>query len=130
LAAVVLLGGVVGTPLRYAVGLALPTRPGAWPGGTLAVNLLGAFLLGVLLETLVRRGSDAGGRRLLRLGLGTGILGSFTTYSTLAVETDLLLHAARPGLAAAYALVSVGAGLLASGLGIAAGAARHRRGHG
>lgn len=123
---VVLAGGVVGTPARYGLAEALPTRTGHWPAGTFVANLLGAFLLGALLEGLARRGDDSGRRRLLRLGLGTGFLGAFTTYSTLAVEADLLVRAHRPGLAVGYALASVLGGLLLSTAGIAAAAAHHR----
>jgi len=126
---VVFAGGVLGTPARYAVSLALPTGAGGWPTGTLVVNLLGALLLGALLEGLSRRGADGGRRRLLRLGLGTGFLGAFTTYSALAVESDLLVRAGRPGLAAAYALVTALAGLLLSAAGIQAAAAHHRHQH-
>ena len=121
----VLAGGLLGTPARYGLGQALPGRSGSWPVGTLVVNLVGAFLLGLLLEGLARRGDDTGRRRLLRLGLGTGFLGAFTTYSALAVETDLLVRDGRPGLAAAYALISVLAGLALAAAGVAAAAARH-----
>ncbi len=123
----VLAGAALGTPARYALSVMLPTRTGSWPVGTLTANLLGAFLLGVLLEGLARRGRDTGYRRLLRLTLGTGFLGAFTTYSTLAVETDLLVRAHRPGLAAAYAGASLFAGLLATTAGIWLAAAHHRR---
>lgn len=123
----VLAGGVLGTPARYELGAALPTRPGSWPAGTFTANLLGAFLLGVLLEALARRGADTGRRRLLRLTLGTGFLGAFTTYSTLAVETDLLVRAHRPALAAGYALATVLGGLLLSTAGIALATAGYRR---
>jgi CrcB protein len=121
---VVLAGGAVGTPARYALSTAFPTRTGGWPTGTFLANLVGAFLLGVLLEGLARRGDDSGRRRVLRLGLGTGFLGAFTTYSALAVETDLLVRASRPGLALTYALLTVGGGLLLSTAGIAAAAYR------
>ena len=123
----VLAGGLLGTPARYAVSLALPTRTGSWPTGTFLVNLLGAFLLGALLEGLVRGGPVGDRRELLRLGLGTGFLGAFTTYSTLAVETDLLVRAGHAPLAAAYALASVAAGVLLSTAGIWAAAGWHRR---
>ena len=118
---VVLAGGLLGTPARYAVAQALPARPGSWPTATFLVNVLGAFLLGLLLEALARAGDDTGRRRLLRLGLGTGFLGAFTTYSALAVESDLLVRADRPVLAAAYALVSAVSGLVAAGAGVAVG---------
>jgi fluoride exporter len=84
---------------------------------TLAVNLLGALLLGALLEALARRGPDTGRRRLLRLGLGTGVLGGFTTYSTLAVETATLPTA----LAVAYLAASVLLGAAAALAGVLLG---------
>lgn len=115
----VLLGGVAGTPSRYGVAQLLPARPGTLPVATLLVNVVGGFLLGTLLEALARRGPDSGGRRQARLLVGTGFLGAFTTYSSLAVETDLLLRADAPGLAVAYALGSVVAGVLAAAAGVA-----------
>lgn len=120
----VLAGGVLGTLARHGLAVALPVGP--WPTGTFVANLLGAFLLGALLEGLSRT-DDAGPRQLLRLGLGTGFLGAFTTYSALAVETDLLVRDGRPLLAAAYALATFVAGLLLSILGIALAARRQVR---
>lgn len=124
--AVVAVGALLGTAARYGLALHWPVRSGSWPWTTFTVNLIGALLLGFLLEALARRGEDAGRRRLVRLGVGTGFLGAFTTYSSLAVETDLLVHATRPLLASAYALVSVSAGLLVALGGIALAAGHHR----
>jgi CrcB protein len=132
----VALGGVFGTAAREALALALPLRipaAGGFPLAILLINVGGAFLLGLLLEALTRRGSDTGRRRTLRLLLGTGFLGGFTTYSALATDTALLLGApvAGPfGLAAGYALGSVLAGAIATWAGIAVGAVafRHRAG--
>jgi CrcB protein len=126
LIALVGLGGAVGTALRYAISRWLPTGSG-FPWATLVANLVGAVVLGVLLELLTRRGSDTGVRRRARLLLGTGFCGGLTTYSTLAVETDLLVRAHRDGLAATYAVVSVVAGAVAAGVGIAVAARTHRR---
>ena len=112
----VFVGGAGGTAARAGIGLAVPAVAGI-PLGTLGVNLLGAFLLGVLLEALARRGPDVGLRRALRLGLGTGVLGGFTTYSALAVETASLSLAAG----ALYLVTTVLVGALASAAGIAVG---------
>lgn len=116
-------GGALGTTGRYAVSLLLGTAH-LLPWATLAVNLTGAFLLGLLLERLARAGAETPRRRLVRLALGTGLLGGLTTYSSLALEVTDLLGAGRPGAAVAYGLGSVCAGLLACAAGVAAGARR------
>jgi CrcB protein len=119
-------GGVVGTAVRYAVERGLPAGTG-FPFGTLLINLAGAMVLGVLLEALARHGPDIGSRQRLRLLVGTGFCGGLTTYSTLAVETDLLLRAHRDALAVGYAVTSVVAGIAAAAVGIAIGIRAHRR---
>nr|WP_241732239.1 CrcB family protein [Galbitalea soli] len=91
------------------------------------INLLGALALGVLLEALVRSGPDEGRRRAIRLFVGTGVLGGFTTYSTLAVTTAGLLGEGRAAVGLGYALGSVILGALATTLGIVIGGAWHRR---
>jgi CrcB protein len=115
----VAVGGAAGSIARYGVERLLGTSDGL-PVGTLTVNLTGAFLLGVLIEVLALRGSDAGHRRAARLLLGTGFLGGFTTYSALAVEADGLLRDGRAGLGLAYVLATVVVGLLASLAGVLA----------
>ncbi|WP_138732964.1 fluoride efflux transporter FluC [Modestobacter excelsi] len=122
----VALGGLLGAPVRYAVGRWLPTPAEGWPTATFLVNLAGAFLLGLLLEALARRGPDVGRRRALRLFAGTGFCGALTTYSTLAVEVDLLVHHDRWPVAVAYGAASVVAGLVAAGAGIAVAVGHHR----
>lgn len=119
-------GGAIGTLGRYAVGLTLPEWGGMpWP--TFLVNILGAFLLGLLLERLVRAGPDAGSRRAVRLFAGTGILGGFTTYSTFAVGADGLFAAGGAWIGIAYAVATVIVGAAASLAGIAVGAQRRAR---
>ena len=110
------LGGAVGTAARSLVSERLAPVAGI-PVGILAVNVVGAFVLGLLLERLLRAGPDTGRRRDLRLLLGTGFLGGFTTYSALATDTVALLgeHALR---AAAYALGTLLLGLAAAVLGL------------
>jgi CrcB protein len=119
------IGGAIGTLARYAVSVIVP-QAWALPLPTLAVNLVGAFLLGVLMEALARRGDDTGNRRMLRLLLGTGLMGGFTTYSSLAVETAQLFGDGRIWAAIGYAVVTVVVGLLASFAGIWIAAAVHR----
>lgn len=109
-------GGVAGTLLRFALATAVHGH--RFPLATYVTNVVGAFVLGALLEGLLRSGPDEGPRRAARLGVGSGVLGAFTTYSTLAVESDLLVRDGAVGLAAAYALGSVLAGLVAAALGV------------
>jgi len=122
----VALGGAVGTGIREALALTWPTPAGGLPVTILAINLVGAFVLGALLEALARRGPDEGRRRALRLLVGTGVLGGFTTYSALATDTAALAGSAL-GTALAYAALSIVVGAVASLAGVAAGGALHRR---
>jgi CrcB protein len=125
LIALVGLGGALGTATRYGLAQLLPAGSGL-PRGTLIANLVGALILGMLLEALARRGPDLGALRRARLLIGTGFCGGLTTYSTLAVESDLLVRAHRDGLAAGYAVGSIVAGVALAGLGIAIAARAHR----
>jgi CrcB protein len=121
----VVLGGAAGSLARYGVGGWLD--PGhELPLGTLLVNLPGSFALGALLAVLALRGDDSGARREARLLLGTGVLGGYTTYSALAVETDTMLRDGHVMLGAAYAIGSVVLGVLAAAAGAAAGRAAKR----
>ncbi|MFW5933310.1 MAG: fluoride efflux transporter FluC [Actinomycetota bacterium] len=111
----VLLGGSLGALARAALSTAIATPPLSLPLATLVVNVSGAWVLAVLLGALATRlVSEPTGRLLL----GTGVLGSFTTYSTLAVEVDGLLRAGAvvPGLG--YAALTVLLGLAAAWIGL------------
>jgi CrcB protein len=119
----VFVGGVLGTAARYVVGEVVGPW-GPWPAATFGMNVVGAFVLGALLESLARRGPDVGVRQRFRLLLGTGFLGAFTTYSTLAVDTNLLLRDGYASVAVGYAVGTVVVGFLATWLGIWAAAAR------
>ena len=77
--------------------------------GTLIVNILGSFLMGLLAGYFITR---AGTEQQLRLFLTTGVLGGFTTFSAFSLDTVLLMERHAYGLAAAYVLAS----LIASGL--------------
>lgn len=128
--AAVALGGLLGAPARYGLEVAFPQVGGQWPVTTFAINVTGAFLLGVLLEGLSRLGPDTGWRQQLRLSVGTGVLGSFTTYSTLAVDTDELLRHNDWWAAGSYAVGTVLVGALVTVIGIAVGARVPRRSEG
>lgn len=118
-------GGTVGTAAREGLSITVPPL-GDLPLTTLVINVVGAFLLGLLLDLLVRGGPDAGRRRTLRLLLGTGALGGFTTYSTLATDTALLLRHGAAATAVLSALGTVLLGALATWAGVTLGAAIHR----
>ena len=122
---IVAAGGAVGTGLRYGISLSMPT-PAVVPLATLGINVVGAFLLGVLLEGLAHHGRDDAPSRRIRLGIGTGGLGGFTTYSALATET-VTIGVAHLGLAIGYALGTVVIGAAASIAGIALARTLNRR---
>jgi CrcB protein len=115
-AAVVAAGGALGSVGRYLASLAAPGQ--LWP--TLAVNLTGAFALGVLAGVLARRPSSP----LLRPFLGTGVIGGFTTFSALAVEVVDRGAGGRTAVAAGYVAVTVVGGVLLTRAGWAAGERR------
>lgn len=140
----VALGGACGSVARYLLG-AWTTAPLnmvqvpptgivpallLFPVGTFVVNILGALALGYLLEALVLRGRETVRRRRIRLGIGTGVLGGFTTYSALALETQQLLAHGPGWLALLYVVLTLAGGTAAclGGVGIAARADRRRKG--
>lgn len=125
--ALVAAGGTIGTAMREIVTILLPEID-VFPVATFGINLVGAFSLGLLLEVLARSGPDVGRRRGLRLLVGTGVLGGFTTYSALATATSLLLTDGLWWWAFGYAVGSVLLGAVMSGAGIALGSVlRHRK---
>jgi CrcB protein len=103
----VALGGAVGSVARYGVGVAAVRVFGlVFPWGTLIVNVLGGLAIGVLSARLGPENEN------LRLLLGVGVLGGFTTFSTFSLETVRLMqqHPASAALYVAASLVlSVGA---------------------
>lgn len=111
----VALGGALGTAGRYGVARLVPVEAGAFPWATFAVNLSGSFALGAVLALMLRRFPTT---RFLRPFVAVGFIGAYTTYSTFAVETVLLVRDGHAVLAAVYALASLTAGLGAAWAGI------------
>lgn len=114
----VLVGGSVGATLRFALSTLAPDHAGRFPLTILTINLCGALVLGWLSRFLVLTGPDVGWRRAVRLGVGTGVIGGFTTYSTFIVQTLSLAQAGHIGLAAGYLLASLLGGMACVWLGI------------
>lgn len=108
----VAVGGATGAVARYLLGLqAMRSLGGAWPYGTLAANILGGLLMGVLAGVLsLRGGADQEKWRLL---LGVGVLGGFTTFSAYSLEVALMIERRAYGQAALYSLGSVVLSILA-----------------
>jgi CrcB protein len=116
--AAVALGGMAGASARYGVSRLVTVPADGFPWVTLTVNVTGAFAIGLLVAVLTARRSQS---LLLRALLGTGVLGGYTTFSTLSVEADVLVKDGRAGIAAAYVAVTLVAGLAAVALGAATG---------
>lgn len=110
----IILAGALGATARFAIDAAVSRR---WrrPAGTVLINVVGSFALGVL----VGAGTTGRGASVA----GAGFLGAFTTFSTYALDAVSLGHAGQSRRAAAYAVGSVLAGAAAAGLGLYAGRA-------
>lgn len=113
----VLLGGSVGTAARLAIGIWMP-ESGGFPTATLVVNVVGSLLIGVLAARIPQT-TD------VRVLLGTGVLGGFTTYSAFMTGT-LALWTDAPLLALSYAAGGLALGLAAAALGVRLGRPRPR----
>ncbi|QGP79892.1 fluoride efflux transporter CrcB [Sphingobium sp. CAP-1] len=111
-------GGAAGAALRYQLGrIAGQMAPGAtWPWGTFAANLLGGFAMGLLAGWLARDSAVSG--EPIRLLLGVGVLGGFTTFSAFSLETMLMIQRGQSALALTYALASVIGAVAALALGL------------
>jgi CrcB protein len=98
------LGGAIGAVLRFGTYAAMARWFGAgFPFGTLAVNVLGSGVMGLLAALLLER---AGAPRLAPL-LMTGVLGGYTTFSAFSLDTLLLIERGEPGRALVYVAASV-----------------------
>lgn len=118
IALVVAAGGAIGGGMRYALGQFVADGATGFPWPTFIENILGSFLLGVLLVMVLVAWP---GSRYRRPFVGTGILGGFTTFSAFSVEAASLLRDGSPALAGIYIACSLGFGILAAAGGIILG---------
>jgi len=109
-------GAAIGAPLRYLSDRAIQARhDSVFPWGTLAVNVIGSLILGLITGAVAAGGASA----QVQLAVGTGFCGALTTYSTFSYETMRLLEGDARFFAAANVLASIVAGLGAAFLGVA-----------
>jgi fluoride exporter len=113
-------GGALGATARFALSEAFTTKTGALPWTTLAINVSGAFVLGVLLTFVLERWPPT---HYVRPFGAIGVLGAFTTFSTFAVESDVLVKDGHVGTAIAYDVLSLVVGIGAAYAGIVVGRA-------
>ncbi|MGA8852252.1 MAG: CrcB family protein [Aeromicrobium sp.] len=114
-AALVLVGGAVGTLGRHGVAESWAASSSVWPWPTFVVNIVGSLALGLVVVRMTRPDHDG------RLLLGTGLLGGFTTYSAFAIETDRLFRDDRLVLAVLYPPITVTLGIVAAVAGMLLG---------
>ena len=104
---IVFFGAGIGGALRHAVNLAAARWLGfGFPWGTLCVNIVGSFVMGLLVGWLAFK-DGATWTQHLRLFLATGILGGFTTFSAFSLDAVLVWERGEKGLAAVYVVSSV-----------------------
>jgi CrcB protein len=107
-------GGAFGSAGRYLIDRAYGHR--AYPIATLTVNLVGSFVLGFLVGWVGERVAPG-----LRLALFTGVLGGFTTFSTFALESAVLVRSGHTASGIGYIVLSVAAGVALAAIGLVAG---------
>ncbi|MEP9374831.1 fluoride efflux transporter CrcB [Mesorhizobium sp. KR1-2] len=112
----VFLGGGIGSALRYGVNVAAVRIFGlAFPVGTLTVNIVGSFVMGLLAAYFAPKGEAAQAWRIFFM---TGVLGGYTTFSAFSLDTAYLYERGQPVVALLYVLVSVAGSLAAVFLGL------------
>lgn len=119
----VAVGGVIGTGLRFALDTLIPHQDTTFPLSTLLINVIGSFALGTLASTLWMRSRTP---NWLKVGVGTGIVGSFTTFSAFIVSILAESHNGLWWLALLYFVLTMALGFGAAIIGLQIG---HRRGN-
>lgn len=114
-----IVGAVIGTALRLAIDWAIPHTDETFPVSTLIINTVGALALGLLVGRVWPTAPS-----WLRAGLGAGLLGTFTTFSALAVSLVSLTVASEWMLALLYLVSTMVLGLAAAALGVRLGTRR------
>jgi CrcB protein len=114
------LGGALGTLARYLLGAALADVVPGFPAATLGINVVGSFLLGLLMAGVALRPDLS---PALRAALTVGFCGGFTTFSTFSAELVTMLERGQGARVGAYAAASLAAGVLAMIAGLALGRA-------
>lgn len=118
------MGGMIGSLLRYFVSLSTNHFNNGFPAGTLLANLAGSFFLGWFTSRVIARNKL---NPLLAGAIGTGLTGSFTTFSTFSVETLILIESGKMGLAIFYVLISAIGGFLLAAVGYKIGLGQQGR---
>ena len=118
----VAIGGGVGALLRYQLGRGMthwlgPQVVTAFPWATLTVNVIGSMAMGLLAGWLARHGSAQGEQ--LRLLLGVGLLGGFTTFSAFSLEMVMMIERGQYLFASLYAVLSFALGITGLMVGLA-----------
>lgn len=111
-------GGMLGTGIRLLADIVIPHGSTGFPTSTLLVNVIGSFALGVLVSSIWTRARTP---NWMKAGLGTGLLGSFTTFSALIVSLLTEVAQGMWWLAIVYLLLSLLLGFSAAALGLRIG---------
>ena len=106
------LGGGIGSMARYAASLLIKSK--SFPYATLSVNIIGSFIIGLVLAISIK---ETGVATNWKLFLATGICGGFTTFSAFSLENMELLQNGKIGMAVTYVLLSITLGIVATFLG-------------
>ncbi|MFP7478663.1 fluoride efflux transporter CrcB [Terribacillus saccharophilus] len=101
-------GGSIGALLRYLIGTLVP-HTGSFPSGTLCINIIGCFAMGYLTNFLKRR--YFADKSAFAKALTTGMIGAFTTFSTVSLETALLVQDGMTRIGLIYLACSTAGGL-------------------